>query len=296
MPEDDRETSAIRRNGERMATKLSTLTQRARENPKLKFTFLAHLLSEEYLKECLKELKGNKAPGIDGVTVKEYEAHLEENLKDLVQKLKWKRYRPQPVRRVYIPKPNGDSRPLGIPTLEDKIVQMGIKKILEAIFEVDFRDVSYGFRPGRSCHGALDALDKVIMKKSVGYVVDIDIEKFFDTVDHKWLMKCLKQRIMDTNLLRLIARSLKAGVIEEGQYQETEKGTPQGGVSSPLLANIYLHYILDLWFEVKVKRIRKGYTQLVRYCYDFIVCFQYKNEAESFGKMLKERLNQFGTH
>ncbi len=183
---------------------------------------------------------------------------------------------------------------LGIPTLEDKIVQMGIKKILEAIFEVDFRDVSYGFRPGRSCHSALDALDKGIMIKPISYVVDMDIEKFFDTVDHQWLMECLKQRIIDTSLLRLIARFLKAGVMEEGKYLETEKGTPQGSVSSPLFANVYLHYVLDLWFEVKVKKEMKGYIQLVRYCDDFIVCFQYENEAKRFGEMLKERLNKFG--
>ena len=291
---DDRETSTAPRGGQWMATKLSTLTQRARENPKCQFTSLAYLLTEDFLKECLGELKRGKAPGIDGVTVKEYEAHLEENLQDLVARLKGKKYRPQPVRRVYIPKPNGDKRPLGIPTLEDKVVQMGIKKIIEAIFEVDFLDVSYGFRPGRSCHGALEVLDKAIMTKPVNYVVDMDIEKFFDTVDHKWLMKCLRQRITDTSLLRLIARILKSGVMEEGQYQETEEGTPQGGIISPLLANIYLHYVLDLWFKKKIKKELKGYAQLVRYADDFIVCFQYGSEAREFGKNLPERLSKFG--
>lgn len=175
-----------------MSTKLSSLTQRARGDPRGKFTSLAHLLTEDFLLECFKELKRDKAPGIDRVTVKEYEEHLEENLKDLVVRLKAKRYRPRPVRRVYIPKPNGKRRPLGIPTVEDKIVQMGIKKILEAIFECDFRDVSYGFRPKRSCHDALDTLDEVIMTKPINYVVDMDIEKFFDTVDHRWLMECLR--------------------------------------------------------------------------------------------------------
>ena len=164
-----------------MVTKLESLTLRAREDPKCKFTSLAHLLSEEFLKECFWELKRDKASGIDGVTVEEYEVNLEENLKDLVGRLKAKRYRPQPVRRVYIPKPDGRRRGLGILTVEDKIVEMGIKKIVEAIFEVDFMDVSFGFRPNRSCHDALDVLDKAIMTRVVNYVVDMDIEKFFDT-------------------------------------------------------------------------------------------------------------------
>jgi RNA-directed DNA polymerase len=294
IPEDVRETASTPRGGNRLATQLATLTQRARRNSHCQFTSLAHLLTEEYLRGCLGELKKNKAPGIDGVTVKDYEAHLEENLKDLVERLKGKRYRPQPVRRVYIPKANGEKRPLGIPTLEDKIVQMGIKKIMEAIFEVDFQEMSYGFRPGRSCHDALEVIDKTIMTKPVNYLVDMDIEKFFDTVDHEWMLKFVRQRISDPSLLRLIARFLKSGIMEEGQYQEVEKGTPQGGIISPLLANIYLHYVLDLWFEKKVKRGLKGYTQLVRYADDFIVCFQYRDEAHRFGEMLKERLSKFG--
>jgi RNA-directed DNA polymerase len=294
MQEDDRETSATRRSGEKMETLLSTLTQKARENSQLRFTSLAHWLSEENLKECLNKIKKNKAPGIDGVTEKEYEENLEMNLRDLVERLKGKRYKPQPVKRVYIPKPNGEKRPLGIPTLEDKIVQMGIKEMLEAIYEADFMDTSYGFRPGRSCHSALNALDKIIMTKPVNYVVDMDIEKFFDTVDHEWLMKCLQQRISDSSLLRIIARILKSGVMVEGEYQEVEEGTPQGGVISPVLANIYLHYVLDLWFERKVKEEMKGYCGMIRYCDDFIVCFQSEEEARKFGEMLRERLGKFG--
>jgi group II intron reverse transcriptase/maturase len=282
------------RNGRQMTTGLTSLTLRAREDPKCQFTSLAHLLSEDFLKGCFWELKRDKASGIDGVTVQEYEVNLGENLKDLVGRMKAKRYRPQPVRRVYIPKPDGSKRGLGIPTVEDKIVQMGIKKILEAIFEVDFMDVSFGFRPNRSCHDALDVLDKTIMTKPINYVVDMDIEKFFDTIDHGWLMRCLRERIKDTSLLRLIGRFLKAGVMEEGKYMEVDRGTPQGGVVSPILANIYLHYVLDLWFEKAVKKQTKGYAQLIRYGDDFIVCFQSGSEARAFEETLRQRLGKFG--
>ena len=291
---DLRDTTARHRTGVQLSTKLESLTQRAKENSKYKFITLAYLLTEDFLKECFCVLKRESAAGIDGVTVKGYEVNLEKNLKDLVTRLKTKRYRPQPVRRVYIPKADGSKRGLGIPTIEDKIVQMGITRILEAIFEVDFTEVSYGFRPNRSCHVALNVLDKTIMTKPVNYVVDMDIEKFFDNVSHKWMMECLRQRIIDSSLLRLIERFLKAGVMEEGKFIETEKGTPQGGVLSPVLSNIYLHYILDQWFEKKVKKQMKGFSQMIRYCDDFIVCFQIGDEAKTFGEILKERLGKYG--
>lgn len=277
-----------------MSTKLSSLTLRAKENPKCRFVSLAHLLTEDFLKECLSELKREKACGIDGVRVEEYEASKDENIKDLVERLQAKKYKPQPVRRVCIPKSDGTKRALGIPTVEDKIVQMGIKKILESIFEEDFRDVSYGFRPHRNCHMAVDVLDKTIMTKPINVVVDLDIEKFFDNVNHHWLREGLKQRIKDTSLLRLIGRFLKAGAMEEGKLMETDKGTPQGGVLSPLLANIYLHFILDLWYEKRVKKRLKGFSQLIRYADDFVVLFERESEAEAFVEMLKERLGKFG--
>jgi group II intron reverse transcriptase/maturase len=285
-----------------MKTKLVSKTQKAiivialkaKEDPKCKFTSLAHLLSEDFLKECFRELKKGKSPGIDRVTVSEYEKQLDENIADLIVRLKAKQYKPKPVLRVYIPKSNGDKRPLGIPAVEDKIVQMAIKKILEAIFEADFIDTSYGFRPNRSCHDALKKIDKTIMNGPVNFVADMDISKFFDTVDHKCLMKCLKQRIVDSNLLQLISRFLKSGIMEEGEYFETDQGTPQGGVLSSVLANVYLHYALDLWVETEVIPQLNGYAQLIRYADDFVVCFENKNEAKAFGVALRQRMGKFG--
>jgi len=294
MDRGDRDTFSTHRGGPRKSTKLPSLSVRAREKPRIRFTSLAHYLSVDFLRECFRELKRNKASGVDGVTVEEYEVNLEENLKVLVGKLKTKRYRPKPVRRVYIPKPKGGTRPLGIPAVEDKIVQMGLKKILEAIFEVDFLEVSYGFRPGRSGHQAIDALDQAVMRKPVNWIVDTDIEKFFDMVEHKWMMKFLEVRIADANILRLIGRFLRAGVMEEGKYYQVERGTPQGGILSPLLANIYLHYCLDLWFEKRIKRQLRGYARFIRYADDFVVCFQKAEEAEEFGRVLRQRIGKFG--
>ena len=294
MRGDIKDTSATHRGGVQMSTKFMSLTLKGTGKPKYKYMSLTYMITEEYLQECFSELKRDKATGIDKVTVDEYGVNLRENLKNLVFRLKSWKYRAKPVRRVYIPKINGDKRPLGIPAVEDKIVQLGIKKILEVIFEKEFKDVSFGFRPNRSCHKALDEVSKAIMSKPVNYVVDMDISSYFDTINHYWLMKCLKQKIADKSFLRLIAKFLKAGVIEEGKFIETDKGTPQGGILSPILANIYLHYILDQWFENKVKNGMKGFTQLVRYADDFVCCFQYGNEAKAFGVMLQERLNKYG--
>jgi len=295
MQRDEKETLAAQAEVEElMATKLSSITKRAERSPQEQFTSLAHLLNEEFLKGCFRELKRDKASGIDGVGVEEYEANLEANLKGLVTRMKSWQYRPLPVRRVYIPKANGAVRPLGIPAVEDKTVQLGIKKILEAVYEVDFSDVSYGFRPKRGCHQAIDVLDKAIMARPTNFVVDMDIEKFFDTIDHQKLVECLSIRIKDRSLIRLIVRFLKAGIMEEGKVSQTDKGTPQGGNLSPLLANIYLHYALDLWFEKEFKPQLKGYAQLIRYADDFVACFQSKSESELFRQALKTRLEGFG--
>lgn len=277
-----------------MSTKLAAITQKARENPKYVFATLAHMLDEDFLAESFRLLKRDAAAGVDGVTVRRYEAGLKENIKELVVRMKAGRYRPQAVRRVFIPKADGSKRGLGIPAVEDKLVQLGIKRILEAIYEADFLEVSFGFRPKRSCHGALEALNTAIMAKPVNCVVDMDIEKFFDTIDHAWMMKCLKVRIKDRSLLRLIGRFLKAGVMEEGRLIASERGMPQGGIISPVLANIYLHYVLDLWFEKVVKKRQRGYAQLIRYADDFVVCFKYHYEGVAFAEKLKERLGKFG--
>lgn len=276
-----------------METKLNLIAEIARKDRKCKFNNLAHNLNVTNLKECFYLLKKNKAPGIDGVRFEEYEQNLRQNLENLVFRMKQFSYRPQPVKRVYIPKSNGKRRPLGIPALEDKIVQMCITRILAAIYENDFVDRSYGFRPKRSCHDALLSLNQMIMENPVNHVIDADIKGFFDNVNHKWMVRCLEERIADKNFLRLIVRFMKSGIIEQGKYFTTDEGTPQGGILSPLLANIYLHYVLDLWMERIVKRETNGYVGFVRYADDFIICVQYKENSYAILDGLKERLKKF---
>jgi len=288
------ETSTMHRNGDWVRTKLKLITSRAQRDRRCRFTSLAYLLNEGFLAQCFWELKKGKAPGIDGVRWEEYAEGLTENLRGLVSRLKAKRYWPQPVKRVYIPKDGKSMRPLGLPVVEDKVVQMGMTRILEAIFEADFLEVSYSFRPNRSCHDALDRLDKAIMTRAVNHIVDADIKGFFDHVDHKWLMECLRQRISDPSFLRLIGRFLRAGIMEGGKYLETEEGTPQGGILSPVLSNIYLHYVLDLWFERRMKRELSGYAEENRYADDFVICLQYREDGERVLKALRERFAQFG--
>ena len=229
-------------------SKLALISKRACEEPRCQFTSLSHLLDERFLKECYFELGRDRASGLDGVTWEEYGANLEENLKDLVARMKAKRYKPQPARRVYIPKDDHSKRPLGLPSLEDKIVQKGMVHILEAIYEADFMDSSYGFRPERSCQQALNGVDKTIMTKPINHVIDADIKGFFDNVSHEWMMKFLEVRIKDPSFLLLIRRFLKAGYVETRRIVATERGTPQGGNLSPILSNVFLHYVLDLWF------------------------------------------------
>ena len=278
-----------------MIGKLKLISEKAKHDKKLKFTSVAHLINEGSLAQCYKELKKDRACGVDGVGVEEYGQKLEENLKSLVDRMKSKSYRPQPVRRVYIPKPGKDEkRPLGIPAVEDKLVQIMAKQILEAIYEQDFLESSYGYRPGRSTHTAINRLDKVVMTQPIKTIVEVDIKKFFDEVKHYWVNKGVEERVSDPNFLWLIRRFLKAGTMEEGKYTPSEMGTPQGGVISPVLANIYLHYALDQWFEVSFKAGAKGYAELIRYADDVVAAFEHREDAERFMKELEERLNEFG--
>jgi RNA-directed DNA polymerase len=249
-------------------TKLARIAEKAKSQPKEVFTALYHYLNKEMLLQCHQELSADKAAGVDKVTKEEYSEELERNIESLVERLKKHSFKPQPVRRVYIPKDNGrEKRPLGIPAYEDKIVQLGLKKILESIYEEDFLDFSYGFRPGRSCHDALIELDRRLMG-STNYVVDADIKGFFDNVSHEWLMKFIGVRIGDPNIKRLLVKFLKAGVMIDGEVEASDAGTPQGGVISPLLANAYLHYALDLWFEKAIRPTLTGEGSIVRYADD----------------------------
>ncbi len=267
-----------------------------KRKPKEKLTTLLHHINEESLKAAYFALKRDSAPGVDKMTWKAYRADLDHRIEDLCERVHRGTFRATPSRRVNIPKPDGGTRPLGIAALEDKIVQTAmVKCILEPIYEHEFCGFSYGFRAGRSAHDALDALAYVIERRRVNCVVDADIRKFFDRVDQTWLMRFLRHRIGDERVLRLIMKFLKAGVMEDGSWRESDQGTPQGAVISPILANLYLHYVLDLWFKVQRKSQKfGGEAYIVRYADDFVVCFQYKEEAERFLQDLQIRLEKFG--
>jgi group II intron reverse transcriptase/maturase len=273
--------------------KLALISNRSQREPRYQFTCLAHLLSEGFLRECYFKLGRDRAGGIDGVTWKEYGERLDENLNGLVARMKAKRYKPQPAKRVYIPKDDHTKRPLGLPALEDKIVQKGIARILEAIYEADFLDSSYGFRPGRNCHQAINAVDKLVMTKSINHIVEADIKGYFDNVSHEWMLEFLKARIKDPSFLLLIRRFLKAGYIDAGLLVRTERGTPQGGNLSPALSNVFLHYVLDLWFEKKIKPQVRGECHMVRYADDFICMVQYADDAKYVERALRERFAKF---
>jgi RNA-directed DNA polymerase len=278
-----------------MQTSLQGIAKKAREQKKHRFQDLYRLLNEENLLDCWRNIRKDAAYGVDRVSAEEYEQNLEENIRQLVERLKRKSYRAKLVRRQYIPKGEGKFRPLGIPATEDKLLQVAVKRILEAIYEQDFLRCSYGYRPNVS---ALHAVDKLTVKVQFGqynFIVEADIKGYFDNIDHDRLVEMLEKRIDDRALIRLIKKWLKAGILDtDGKVIHPVTGTPQGGIVSPILANVYLHYVLDLWFHQVVKKHCRGEACLIRYADDFVCAFQYQEDAERFYRVLGKRLDKFG--
>ncbi|MCP4286472.1 MAG: group II intron reverse transcriptase/maturase [Gammaproteobacteria bacterium] len=279
-----------------MSTELRRIGEKARSDPRLVFTSLYHHVTDvDNLRACYEALPADRAVGVDGVTKEQYGENLEENLQALSQRLRQMGYKPQPKRRSYIPKPGSEKgRPLGISSFEDKLVELALKRVLEPIYETIFAESSHGYRPARGQHGCLDKLGRTIQQKRISYVVEADIRSFFDTVNHKWMLKFLRHRIGDPRIIRLVARMLKGGILEEGLVKASEEGTPQGSILSPLLSNIYLHYVLDLWFSRVVKPQSRGEAYYFRFADDFVACFQYSDDARRFMEQLSGRLEQFG--
>jgi group II intron reverse transcriptase/maturase len=280
--------------GKSVSQGLAGVRRVARERKKEKFTALLHHLTVGLLRDSYYRLRRDAAAGVDGVTWREYGDGLEDRLGDLHSRVQRGVYRAQPSRRVYIPKADGRQRPLGIAALEDKVVQQAVVTILNNIYEEDFLGFSYGFRPGRSQHDALDALTVGITRKRVNWVLDADIRGFFDNLDHEWLSRFLRHRVADPRVLRLVQKWMQAGVSQEGNWSETKVGTPQGAVASPLLANVYLHYVLDQWVEAWRKKQARGDVIIVRYADDFVMGFEDRAEAERFQQELAARLRKFG--
>jgi RNA-directed DNA polymerase len=277
-----------------MTTQLERIAQKARAERKLRFTALAHHLTSEFLRETWGLMNRRGASGIDGETAREFERELDRRIPELIARLKAGKYQAPPVRRVEIPKPgSAKRRSLGIPTVGDRLLQRAVARILEAIYEADFLDVSYGYRPGRNPHQALRKLRDHVFKGRVNYVLKADIHGFFDHLNHAWLMKMLRLRVGDSVILRLIEKWLRAGVMVNGVVARTDEGVFQGGPISPVLANIYLHYVLDLWFERVFTRECQGNACLVRFADDYVTCFQYRKDAERFKTALEERLGKF---
>ena len=278
-----------------MQTSLWGIAQKAKRLKKYRFRDLYRMLNENSLKYAWSKINKKSATGIDKVSAKDFEDNLDDNIKKIVNDLKGKRYHAGLVRRVYIDKGNGKKRPLGIPVTADKVLQRAAANILESIYEQDFIETSYGYRPNRSAHTAVKALSKELQHNKYSYIVEADISGFFDNIDHEWMVKFLEHRIKDKQFIRLIKKWLKAGIInEDGKVTHPVTGSPQGGIISPVLANIYLHYVLDIWFAGKIKPESKGEAYLCRYADDFVCAFRYKNDAIRFYHKLMHRLSKFG--
>ena len=277
-----------------MSLQLLEVVERARREPEGRFHSLAHRIDVPALERAYRRMRKDAAVGVDGVTKEQYGQELESNLQDLHARMKAKRYRHQPIRRVHIPKEGGKTRPIGISAFEDKLVQDALREVLEAIYEQDFLDCSYGFRPGRSAHDAVRTLDRVVHRGKVNWILEADIVSFFDSLDRKKLKEMLEVRVADGSLLRLIGKCLHVGVLEGVELSTSETGTAQGSVLSPLLGNVYLHHVLDRWFEQKVKPRLRGQASLVRYADDFVIGFETKEDAQRVMDALGERLLHFG--
>jgi RNA-directed DNA polymerase len=278
-----------------ISTRRQRIAELARQSPQVAFTTLAHHIDIDWLKEAYRRTRKDGAVGVDGQTAEAYAVDLEANLRSLLGRAKSGRYQAPPVRRVHIPKGTGsETRPIGIPTFEDKILQRAVAMILEAVYEQDFLDCSYGFRPGRSAHQALNALRQRLMEVRGGCVIEIDIRKFFDTMSHRHLHAILRRRVRDGVLLRLIGKWLNAGVLEEGSVTHPDSGSPQGGVISPILSNAYLHEVLDTWFEQTVKRRLKGRAHLIRYADDAVLVFEREGDARRVLDVLPKRFGKYG--
>jgi len=278
----------------RMYTDINRIAELAKEDPKRQFFSIAHLITVEKMYEAFRSLRKDASAGIDGVTYKQYEVNAEEKIRQLHQRLKEGKYQVQPLRRVYIPKEDGKQRPISIPALEDKIVQKVVVDLLNAIYEQDFLGCSYGFRPGRGQHQALDEVGRVICTRPMGWVLEIDIRSYFDKIVRAILVEMIEKRVTDGSILRLIGKWIKVGVIEDGKLLVSETGTGQGQPISPLLANIYLHYVLDEWFEEVVKPRLKGEAYEIRFADDAILCFQHKEDAEKVMRVLPKRFEKYG--
>jgi len=277
-----------------ISTKLERIAQLAGEDPERVLLTLAHHIDIDWLREAYRRTRKSGSPGVDGQTAAQYERDLEGNLGSLLDRFKSGRYKAPPVRRAHIPKGGGKTRPIGIPTFEDKVLQRAVTMVLDAVYEQDFLDCSYGFRPCRSAHDALDALWNGMMDMGGGWVLEVDIRSFFDTLDHTHLRGFLDQRVRDGVLRRMIDKWLKAGVMDGGALIRSEEGTPQGGVVSPLLANVYLHHVLDVWFEEQVRPRLRGRAFVVRYCDDFVIVFERAHDAHRVQEVLAKRLARFG--
>jgi len=286
----------MHRNPDNVSTKSQRIAELARQSPQMGFTSLAHLMDIEWLHEAWRRTRKDGAAGVDGQTAAGYEQELEGNLRSLLDRAKSGTYRAPPVRRVHIPKGGSatETRPIGIPTLEDKVLQRAVAMLLEPIYEQDFHDCSHGFRPGRGAHQALQALWKQTMVNRGGWIVEVDIRKFFDTLDHHHLREFVGQRVRDGVLLRLIGKWLNAGVMEEGRVSYPDSGSPQGGVISPMLSNIYLHYVLDDWLEREVKPRLKGRAHLIRYADDFVIGLTDEEDAQRVMQVLPKRFGRYG--